>query len=372
MPHDFTTRPTRSALLSTLLLLTVSLAGCAGPTKAGKEARAAAQDRMHRATSVIVFDQARQSFEAGQFDKAMKEVDEAIYRTPTDPRYWVLRGRISLERGRLEQALADFGRAIEVKSDFAEAHYFQGIVHERWSRLEDAVAAYRKASEIDPSRVSYVLAAAEVLVTMEHYDEAQAELEPKLAYFENNAPMHQLLGQVAMLRDDPKSAALHFNRALLIDPKLPMVFDNLARAQFEGAQWSECLETVRRMQRELPGGRTHELMRSEGRCLAMLGRAADARIVFSEMTRDQPEDAEAWIDLAAVSWELEDMPRMQSCGERLLRVAPQRYEGYVFLGLAEERQGNKEKAREWFSKASKVASESGQEPELLMSFAAEE
>jgi tetratricopeptide (TPR) repeat protein len=355
-----------------LALAAVILTGCGGPSKAGKEARVAAQDRMQRATSVIVFDQARQSFESGQFDKAMKEIDEAIYRTPTDPRYWVLRGRIGLERGRLEQALQDFGRAIEVKADCADAHYFQGIVHERWSRLEEAIMAYRKAAESDPTKVSYVLAAAEVLVSLERYDEAQQELEPKLTYFENNAPMHQLLGQVALLRDDPKAAALHFNRALLIDPSSPMVLDNLARAQFEAEQWNECLESVRRIQREGTQGRTVELMRTEGRCLAMIGRTSDARIVFSQITREHPEDASGWVDLAAVAWELEDMSRVQLCGQRLLRVAPDRYEGYVFLGLVEERNGNTHSAKEWFEKAAKVAEESGQEAELLMSLAGDE
>lgn len=357
------------ALVSIAVLLA---AGCGGPTKAGKEARVAAQDRMHRATSVIAFDQARQSFESGQFEKALREVDEAIYRTPDDPRYWVLRGRISLERGRLEQALTDFAKASEVKPDFAEAHYYQGIVHERWSQPDNAVAAYRKAAECDATKVAYVLAAAEVLVTTERYEEAKEELEPKLAYFENNAPMHQLLGQVAMLREEPKEAALHFNRALLIDPKLPMILENLSRAQYESQQWNVCLETVRRMQRELPGGRTLELMRTEGRCLAMIGRSADARIVFSEITREHPEDAEAWIDLAAVAWELDDLGRVRTCGDRLLRVAPDRYEGYVFLGLIEERNGNAEGAKVWFQKASKVAADSGQEPELLMSLAGDD
>lgn len=348
------------------------LAGCNGPTKAGKEARAAAQDRMHRATSVIVFDQARQSFEAGQFDKAMKEIDEAIYRTPNEARYWVLRGRISLERGRLELALNDFVKASTIKPDHADAYYFQGIVHERWSRLDDAVAAYRKAAECDPAKVNYVMAAAEVLVTQERYDDAKQELEPKLSYFENNAPMHQLLGQVAMLRKEPKVAVGHYNRALLIDPTLPMILDNLMRAQYEAEDWNGCLESVRRMEREAPGGRTLELMRTEGRCLAMIGRSSDARIVFSEITREHAEDAEAWIDLAAVSWELDDMSRVESCGEKLLRVAPDRYEGYVFLGLAAERAGDKTTAQSWFQKASKVAAASGQEPELLMSFAGQE
>ncbi len=365
------TRRPKSPAFLVVTLGAMLLAACNGPTKAGQEARAAAQDRMHRATSVIVFDQARQSFESGQFDRAMKEIDEAIYRTPEEPRYWVLRGRINLEKGRLEGALSDFVKAGEVNPKFAEAFYFQGIVHERWSKQDNAVAAYRKAAELDPGKVGYSLAAAEVLVTAERYEEAQAELEPKLTYFENNAPMHQLLGKIAMLRQDPKGAASHFNRAMLIDPKLPMVLDNLVGAQFEAEQWNECLLNVRRLQREGAAGRTVELMRTEGRCLAMLGRTGDARIVFSEITRDHGEDAVAWIDLAAVSWELGDMGRVQTCGQRLMRVAPDRYEGYVFLGLVEERAGNHSTAKEWFQKASKVAEAGGQSPELLMSLAGE-
>lgn len=364
---------TRLSLRGLLALsaATLLLAGCNGPTKAGQEARTAANERMHRATSVIVYDQARQSFESGQFDRAMREIDEAIYRTPDDPRYWVLRGRIHLERGRLEPALADFTKASAVNESFAEAHYFQGIVQERWSEEEKAVACYRKAAELDTSKVGYALAAAEVLVTAGRYEEADAELRSKLSYFENNAPMHQLLGQIAMLRQEPKVAVSHFNRAMLIDNTLPMVLDNLVRAQFEAEDWNACLLNVRRLQREGTGGRTVELMRTEGRCLAMLGRTDDARIVFSEITRDNPEDAEGWIDLAAVAWELSDMNRVQVCGQRLLRVAPDRYEGYVFLGLVEERAGNHSSAKEWFQKAAKVAEVGGQSPELLMSLAGE-
>jgi tetratricopeptide (TPR) repeat protein len=263
-------------------------------------------------------------------------------------------------------------RASEAKADHAEAYYFQGIVHERWSEEEKAIAAYQRAAEVDPSKVSYTLAAAEVLVTSERYDEAKELLASRLSYFENNAPMHQLLGQIAMLQDEPKVAAQHFNRALLIDPKLPMILENLVRAQYDAGEWNDCLQNVRRLQREGAAGRTVDLMRTEGRCLAMIGRTSDARIVFSEITRDHVEDSEGWIDLAAVSWELGDMGRVQTCGERLLRVAPDRYEGYVFLGLVEERAGNHSVAKEWFEKASKVAKAGGQTPELLMSLAADE
>ncbi len=355
-------------LLSALLVVpVVLLASCNGPTKTGKEARTAAKDRAQKATAVIVYDQARQSFESGQFDKALKEINEAIYRTPEEPKYWVMRGRIQLEKGRLEEALADFTKASTIKNDYAEAYYSAGIVHERWSDDAKAIIAYEKAVAADPTKVGYVLAQAEVLVAAKRYEEAQALLEPKLAYFENSAPMHQLLGQIAMLREDSKAAVLHYNRAILIDPSQPMVLENLVRAQFAAGAWNDCLQNVRRLQREVAGGRTAEQMRIEGRCLAMIGRTSEARIVFAEITRDTPDDVQGWIDLAVTSWELGEVSRVQVAANRLIKIAPDRYEGYVFQGLIEESKGNDTRANDWFKKATTTARAGGKEPEILLS-----
>ena len=56
------------------------LAGCNGPTKAGKEARTAANDRMNLVSAQVSYDQARQLYETGQFERAQKELAVAINR----------------------------------------------------------------------------------------------------------------------------------------------------------------------------------------------------------------------------------------------------------------------------------------------------
>ncbi len=349
-----------------LVSLALLLAACNGPTKAGKEARTAARQRADKTSSLIVYDQAYQAYEAGDFEKALVGCNEAIVRMPKEARYWVLRGRVQLERARLEEALSDFRKAEEVKPDCAEAMYCQGIVHERWNKNEEAIAAYLKATTTDTTKVAYPLAAAEMMVAERQYDEAKALLEPKLSYFENNAPMHQLLGKVAMLQSDPKEAAAHFNRALLIDPKLPMILDNVVQAQFAAGQWNDCLLNVRRLERETEGGRTPDRLIMEARCLTMLGRSSDARNLFSEVTRAEPENIEAWIELAAVSWDLGETSRVQSAAQRLLRLAPNRYEGFVFLGLVEESKGHDASARQLYEKAKALAGASADVPGMLL------
>src|SRR5262245_28632400 len=101
----------------------LALTACNGPTKAGIEAREAARQRMAKTSSMIVYDQAKQHFETGEFKKATDLIDEAINRNPSEPKYWILRGRIMLEQGKLEVALRAFEQAETVAPTCAEAHY---------------------------------------------------------------------------------------------------------------------------------------------------------------------------------------------------------------------------------------------------------
>jgi tetratricopeptide (TPR) repeat protein len=104
-----------------LICALLGLAGCNGPTKAGKEARSAAHDRMNLISAQVHFDQAKQSFEAGQFEKAMREINRAIMRYPDSPEYHLLQGRIYLETHQLESALMCFSTAAEICDEQLEA-----------------------------------------------------------------------------------------------------------------------------------------------------------------------------------------------------------------------------------------------------------
>jgi len=346
--------------------LALAPVGCNGPTKAGQAARDAARNRAKETSAVIVYDQAMQSFKSGQFDRAFKEIDEAILRLPTEARFWTLRGRIGLETGKLDQAERDFGKAIELDPTHAEAHYRRGMVFERWQDFAKAGDEYGVAAEKSPEKLAYALAAAEMLVAQARHDEARAFLEPKLDRFENSAVMHQLLGRIDLLAGDPVEATRRFNRALILDPTLPLVLDDLMRAQWAAGQWVECLRTVQRLQKEGPDGRTAELMRLEGRCLVRLDRLGDARVVFAELTRGYPEDVTGWLDLGTTAWSLGDLHRTVAAANRLVSLAPRRFEGYLLLGLVARQQGNAANARDLLEKARTLSSGSSELPQALL------
>ena len=74
---------TRPILIVALLVVGGAfLCGCNGPTKKGLEARAKARARLDRVNAELSHDQAKQAFEAGQFEKASHELGIAIGLNP--------------------------------------------------------------------------------------------------------------------------------------------------------------------------------------------------------------------------------------------------------------------------------------------------
>ncbi len=328
----------RRATLLAALLAAGTLAGC-GPSRAGLEARARARERLNMVNAELSRDQAAQALEAGQFEKATKEIRRAIYMNQGWAEYRLIEGRIFLETHRLEKALRSFEKALELKPEYPEAHYFCGIVYQRWSDDARAHDHYRSAFEQEPDQVAYLLASAEALVALDQFNQASHLITTKLAYFEHNAALHHLRAQIAMLQDDPTLAAERYAEAWRLSPDDDGMLGELARAQYAAKMFGACLRSVRQLN-DRPGGDSAELKRLKARCLASLERQTEARNLFIELTRIDPTDTELWVELGTVAWEIGDFHRMALCGARATALAPDRFEGYLLKGINERHHGN--------------------------------
>lgn len=343
----------RKLLPIAAIVLLAGIPGCA-PRSSGVQARKEANARFNQTTSLVSYDQAKQAFESGELEVARREIEKALTRSDKEAKYWALLGRVELESKRLEKAVQAFGRAIECDPDFPESYYYRAIVYQRWSENEKAIADYLMASQLAPDKVSYLLAAAELMVAAKQLDEARTLLLSKLAYFEHNPALHELLGDTSALAGDHAAAARSYERALVIDPDAPMLAEKVMDEYFAAGEWQRCLDSARR-QREaaqiasdgLRAQPPKAALRFEGRSLLMLGRTTDARAVFTEHTRLFAEDVDAWIDLGTVCLELDDLPRAEAAAERVMTLAQNDARGFALRGLIETARGNTAKALEF-------------------------
>ena len=89
-----------------------------------------------------------------EFDKAQKKFIEAKEDKPDDPKLSYNLGNSRYKLGNFGDALQDYARSIEKKSDPAlkqKSIYNMGNVYFRQNKLEKSAAAYKKALEMDPN-----------------------------------------------------------------------------------------------------------------------------------------------------------------------------------------------------------------------------
>jgi Flp pilus assembly protein TadD len=325
-----------------VLAAAAGLAGCAGHGDYTKEALRNSQNKVQGLKAMNEYQQAEQAFLAGDLDKSLKMIDRSLTNNPSVPLSYVLRGRILLEKGDLEQSLACFQRAEALKPETVGAQYYMGIVYERFSQHEEALARYLKAGELDPTNPQYSVAAAEMMIDMGRVDEAEKFLGKQSPAFAHNAGVRQTLGHVAMLKGDAPAAVKLFNEARLLAPDDKIVLEDLIRAQIAIGEFGEAQYNIERLLKTDEGKDRRDLRQLRARCLINLDKPVEAREVLIQLTND-PEgqkDVEAWIDLGNVAYVLKDQNRLRLASQRTLALAPSRPDGYTLRALWLRRQND--------------------------------
>ncbi len=357
-----------SSFMSCALLASVVF-GCGGPTKTGIEARKVASDRFNRVGGAVASDQAAQALDAGQFKDALTQIDRVVVAFPTDPKARLLRGRIVLEMGRLELAMTEFKNAAELDPSCAECMYYQGIVSQRWGRDEEALKEYATALTIEPTSTHYLLAQAETLLVLGRTNEAKTLIDDTSCHFEFSSALAHLRSEIAASEDDHAQALNFMELAVTLAPNPLDYQEDLALVAFHAKEWDRCLTALatlpaKSMDRE-------DMARIRARCLAMTGRALEARdlLVAFESSNASKQDGitlEHDLALGYIAWMVGDIERVDSCARRLMGRNPKVSDGYLLKGMVLERQGDFTNAVKLLTKASELAPNRRLPRELLL------
>jgi Flp pilus assembly protein TadD len=342
--------PGRLAGAFSLVCLAASLlAGCNGTNQHGKyteEFKSQAQERMSMLKSGTEWQMAHQQFLAGDLDKSLKTVNRSLAINPRVAKSHVLKGRILIEKGRLEEARDSLLEAEKLDAENVEAQYYLGIVHEQFSQSADALARYQKAADLDTANPQYVIAASEMMCQLGQFDQAEQYINARKQNFEYNAALRQSLGHIAMLRNDPKTAAERFNEALLLAPDDDAILEDVAMSQMACGNFSEAEFAASKLLEKADNKDRRDLKLMRAKCLISLNRPVEARSILLEMTSDKDagRDCQVWIELGNCAAVLKDKPHLRLASMRIVALAPDRFEGYTLRALYNRLEGRPEEA----------------------------
>jgi superkiller protein 3 len=137
-----------------------------------------------------------------------------------------------LRQGRLDEAIAELRRAVEVDPNYAVAQFNLAYAYERRDRIDEAIAQYRKALEIEPKNLLGHNNLGVLYDKKGLYDEAIAEFEQALRIDPSNATARGNLENAKKSKDifqEREARIAEARKEVEARPKDPAAAYNLAR-----------------------------------------------------------------------------------------------------------------------------------------------
>ncbi len=322
---------TAKRILWPAVIAAVILAGCKGPTHVERK-RTEARERWEASRTEMSLRLARGCDQRGEVGRARQHVEEAIGRGLKHPALFAMAARLAAENGETARAREYALAALDLAPESAEAHYVAGTLDQGAGRIDVAVEHFAEAARLDPTRPTYVLAEAEMLIADDRPEEALRRLDDARVAMPDQAALHAALGDVLTKLGRHEEAAVSYQVALRLDPSREALAGHLASALYFAGRWEEAETKLAALAASEPEfARTWaRTMRAE--CLLALGRAGEARHVAREMRKTDPESVEARLIQAKAAIVEKDVEAALAPLEDALRLGPDRPETHALLG----------------------------------------
>lgn len=365
--------------------LTLSLApGCKSPTHA--EAKIQAEQRWGKVRGQVKTQLARQQFERGLFEDAIKTLKEATALDGSSAETYALLTKANLELGKATTAEQVLAKAEKLGLASAELTYLKGVVLEQRNELETALSQYEKAHAADPTKANYVIAQIETLVSLDRAEEALKLADESTGQFDEEASLAVLGARIALLNGDTEGAMRRLQHPSVTSSGNLMATEQLGLLM---AERNQCSEAIRLLESVIEGsseaGPSNATRRSLAHCY--LQRSEPAKAVQVLLMHDEKSEDDRSLQLllakaalmtdeymialqaienlkrngkpqrevellhATILWKKGDLDAAERVLRKVLAKSPDDLEGLCLLGEILTAQGRVDLGQEAFGKA---------------------
>ncbi len=166
----------------------------------------------------------------GRLNEAMAQFQKDVELEPDNELAQNNLGMLLLRQGRLSEAIVHFRKALEAHPDFIPAHNNLGVVLLQTGQEREAFAQFQAVLDRHPDEVSTHYNFANALLERGRLDEAIVQLQDALKYKPNYAEARNLLGSALAKQGRLDEAIAQFQGALAQKPDYAEARNNLASA----------------------------------------------------------------------------------------------------------------------------------------------
>jgi protein O-mannosyl-transferase len=179
--------------------------------------------------------------EKGRVDEALADSQMAIELGPRDAEAYLTLGDALLQEGHVKEALAQYSSALEIEPANAIAHVNLGNVLLQAGRAEEAIAHYQAALRTKPDFAKAHANLGEAFLRNGRLDEAIEQFETALEDDPDDAGANANLGTALAQKGRMNGAIAHFRRALEINPGFYVAQTNLGNALMQSGMVNEAI-----------------------------------------------------------------------------------------------------------------------------------
>jgi tetratricopeptide (TPR) repeat protein len=224
-------------------------------------------------------------------------------------------GNIFLQNGRVDEAMKQFQKALDIEPRYALAHNNLGAALYQKGQVDEAVAHYQKALEIEPRYAQAHNNLGIVLFQKGQVDEAMAHFQKALAIQPNNAEIYNNFGNALLGKGEAAGAIRCFQKAVEIAPDFAGAQENLGLILFQKGQVDEAIVHYQKAVALQPVNA--EFQYNLGYALFLKGETRGAIAHYQRSLELQPQNAIAGKNLAWI---------LATCPEASVRNGPKAVE----------------------------------------------
>jgi tetratricopeptide (TPR) repeat protein len=241
-------------------------------------------------------------------------------------------GSAVLQRGEVDSAIQIFQKAVELKSDFAEAHSHLGVALRMKGLTDEAIKALRKAIELKPDFAEAHTNLGNALLQKGQMDEAIDAYRKAIKRKPDDATAHSNLGIVLLQKGQVDEAIAALFEAIELDPNLAEAHGNLGDALRRKERTVEAIAAWRRAIKLKPD--YAEVYLHLGITLARMDRVEEAIAVFRKAIETKPNFAPAHANLGACMVQKGQIDEAIASLRKAIALDSNHAEAHYYLGIA--------------------------------------
>jgi tetratricopeptide (TPR) repeat protein len=188
----------------------------------------------------------------GQMEEAVAQYRDALEIRPDDPEIHCNLGVAFFQMSEPDEAIAQYRKALEIAPDYAVAHNDLGIALFKKGELEEAIAQYRKALEIDPENADAHNNLGLALFKKGEVEEAIAQYRKALESAPENAGTLSNLGNALFRKGDIDGAMACFKKTAVLSPDQVETWYNLGNGYLQKGEFDQAIASYQQAKKINP------------------------------------------------------------------------------------------------------------------------